>query len=86
MQSSANTVSTITTWLLDSIAKSLRIKTKNKTITVESFSDAALSSPIQEDSHDATTAQETTKFGLLVSPSQYAESRSIQEINIERNQ
>ena len=85
MQSSANTVSTITTWALSTIARSLRIKTKDKSISVESFSDASLTNLIQEDTHDATLATETNKFGLLVSPSQYAESRSMQEINIERN-
>lgn len=85
MQSAANTVTTIANWAMGSVARSLRISTNNKEITVQAFSDTSLATLIEENSHSATTATETTKFGLLVSPSQYAESRSVQQIKIERN-
>ncbi len=67
------------------MVKSIRVKTKNKAITIQSFSDANLSSVIQTDTHTATDAVETTKFGLIVNPSSYDEQKSMSKIKIERN-
>lgn len=84
LQSIASSVSEIVSWKITTVLRSLRVKTSNKMITVESFSDASLYSPIRTDSHNASTAVESTKFGIVVSPSSYNESKTVSEINIER--
>jgi len=86
IQSVANTVATVATWSFSSIIKSLKIKTLGKQITVEAFSDADAQTRIGNAvAHTAPTAEPTTKFGLIISPSAYAESKKASKINIERN-
>lgn len=84
IQSAANTVSEIFKWQVSSIVKSLKVFTSNKTITVKSYSDVAMQTEINSQDYTASAAQETTKFGIVVSPSSYNESSTVSEINIER--
>lgn len=67
------------------MVKSIRVKTKGKDIVVQSFSDANLASAIQTDTYTASEATPTTKFGLIVNPSNYDEQKSMSKIKIERN-
>lgn len=86
IQSVANTVSTVATWSFSSIIKALKIKTSGKQINIEAFSDAGATTRIGNTVvHNATTAVPTSKFGLVISPSAYAESKKASKINIERN-
>jgi hypothetical protein len=86
IQSVANQVSEIVSWSLSAVVRSLKIKTKSKTITIDAYSDTELSSRIDYPlNYDATTASESTKFGLLAAPSSANESRSASKINIRRN-
>jgi hypothetical protein len=85
IQSAANTVSEILKWQVSNIVKSIRVFTSNKTITVKSYSDTSLQTEIDSKIYDApSSAQETTRFGVVVSPSSYNQSGTISEINIER--
>lgn len=86
IQSSANTVSTVASWLFSSIIKSIKVKTLNKRITVEAFSDTSSTTKIDTSKvYDSTTATPTTTFGLLISPSSYNETKNAKSIKIERN-
>lgn len=84
IQSAANTVSEIFRWQVSNIVKSLRVLTNNKVITVKSYSDTNLQTEINSQDYAASSASETTKFGIVVSPSGYNESKTVAEINIER--
>jgi hypothetical protein len=84
IQSAANTVSEILKWQISSVVQSIKVMTSNKTITVKSYSDAALQTEVNSQDYTATNAQETTMFGVVVSPSSYNQSGTISEINIER--
>ena len=84
IQSAANTVSEIVKWQVSNIVKSLRVLTSNKNITVKSYSDTDLATEIDSTDYNASSASETTKFGIVVSPSGYNESKTVSEINIER--
>lgn len=84
LQSAANTVSEIVKWQVNNIVRSLRVRTSNKNIEVTSYSDSNLATQIDSRSHNATSATESTKFGIVISPSPYNENKSISEINIER--
>ena len=84
IQSAANTVSEILKWQVSNVVKSLRVFTKDKTITVKSYSDNNLQTEIDSKIHDAVGAQESTRFGVVISPSAYNESKTVAEINIER--
>jgi hypothetical protein len=84
IQSASNTVSEILKWQVGNIVRSLRVFTSNKNITVKSYSDTSLQTEINSQEYTATTAQETTRFGVVISPSSYNESKTVSEINIER--
>ena len=85
LQSIANTVTTLATYAIASAAKSLKISTLNKQISVQPYSDTSLATAIgTELQFDASAASETTKFGLMVSPSQYDEQMAVAQINIKR--
>lgn len=84
IQSSANTITEILKWQVSNIVRSIRVLTSNKSITVQSFSDTALGTQIDSKIHNAASATETTKFGIIVSPSSYNEGKTVSEINIER--
>lgn len=87
IQSSANTISTLATWAFSAIIKALRIKTFGNRISVEAFSDTAGQTKIDATRVYDTSAEtsKTTKFGLLVSPSSYSETKNAKSIKIERN-
>lgn len=85
LQSVANSISTIASWSYSTMARALRIKTSNKQITVETYSDTGFSSLLGTQSYNATSASETSKFGILASPSSYNESRTLSSIKIRRN-
>jgi hypothetical protein len=84
IQSAANTVSEILKWQVSNVVKALRVITSNKQITVKSYSDTAMANEIDSKVYNASNAQETSKFGIVVSPSAYNESKTVSEINIER--
>jgi hypothetical protein len=84
IQSAANTVSEILKWQVSGIVKSIRVITSNKNITVKSYSDVSLQTEINSKNYAATSAQETTRFGVVVSPSSYNQSGTVSEIKIER--
>jgi hypothetical protein len=75
----------VTTWAVSQVVKSLRVKTKDKKITVESFSDSNLSTLIQSNEYTASNASKTSKFGLMINPSGYDERKNVAKIKIERN-
>tara|TARA_B110000459_G_C16090858_1_gene265108 strand:+ start:106 stop:375 length:270 start_codon:yes stop_codon:yes gene_type:complete len=84
IQSAANTVSEILKWQVSGIVRSLKVMTSNKNITVKSYSDTSLQTEINSQDYAAPGAQETTRFGVVVSPSSYNQSGTVSEINIER--
>jgi hypothetical protein len=84
IQSAANTVSEILKWQVSGIVRSVRVLTSNKNITVKSYSDTSLQTEINSQEYAAPSAQETTRFGVVVSPSSYNQSGTVSEINIER--
>lgn len=85
IQSVANSVSTILSWSYDTVAKALRIKTANKEISVESYSDTSFANLIGSQTYSASSAVETTNFGIMATPSSYNESRTLGSIKIRRN-
>lgn len=86
IQSVANQVSEMVSWAVSATVKALRIKTNNKTIQVDAYSDAEATSAVDSTlSYDASSATESTKFGVMGAPSSYGESRSVSKINIRRN-
>lgn len=85
IQSAANTVSEILKWQVSSIVKSIKVLTSNKTITVKSYSDTNMQTEINSQDYSATNAQETTRFGVVVSPSSYNASSTVSEIDIKRS-
>ena len=84
IQSAANTVSEILKWQVSNVIRSLRVFTKDKTITVKSYSDANLQTEVNSTDYTASSAQESSKFGIVISPSAYNEAKTVAEINIER--
>lgn len=72
-------------WTFSSIIRSLKVKTLNKQISVDSYSDINQSTLIANVTYEAPTATETTKFGIMMSPSSYNESRTLSSIKIRRN-
>jgi hypothetical protein len=85
VRSASATVSTLATYAIDYVARSLRVFVKDKQVTIQPFSDAAGNTSIgSEIIYDASAATETTKFGILISPSSYDEQGSIQDISIKR--
>jgi len=85
LQSVNNSVTSLMSWTFSSIIRSLKVKTLNKQISVDSYSDINQSTLIANVTYEAPTATETTKFGIMMSPSSYNESRTLSSIKIRRN-
>lgn len=85
LQSVAGSVSTIVSYAISAVIRSMRVTTSNKSITVDTFSDANLATPITTNTYNATTATETTNFGIMMAPSSYNESKTLSSIKLRRN-
>lgn len=87
LQSASNTVATLATWAFSAIIKALKIKTSGDRISLEAFSDSSGETKIDTTRvYDAPSdTDKSTKFGLLISPSSYSETKSAKSIKIERN-
>lgn len=86
-QSIANVVSTVVSWSLGEVGiGSLRVKTNDKVISAQAYSDSAGSTPQgSEQTYNATSAQKTNMFGITVVPSVYQQGNSSSGIVIDQN-
>jgi hypothetical protein len=93
IQSAANTVTTLTSWLVASAIQSIRViissvnpaKT-SATATIKPYSDTNLSSQIGSDlTYTPTGVAINAKYGIMVKPSSYSQGTTIDEITIETN-
>jgi hypothetical protein len=86
VQSVAGTVTEVFKWRFESLLRSLRIKTKDKAITISAFSDEDLTTQVGADIvYTPTGVNVTTKFGITIKPSDYDQSYSIGAVEFERN-
>lgn len=85
LQSVSGTVTALMTWTFSTVIRALKVKTLNKQISVDSYSDAAQSNLVANVSYNASSATETTNFGIMASPSSYNESKTLNSIKIRRN-
>ena len=85
LQSVNNSVTALMSWTFSTVIRSLKVKTLNKLISVDSYSDAAQTSLISNVTYNASAANETTQFGIMMSPSSYNESKTLSSIKIRRN-
>lgn len=85
IQSIGGSVTALMSWTFSSIIRALKIKTLNKQISVDSYSDANQANLIANVTYNASSATETTNFGIMASPSSYNESKTLNSIKIRRN-
>lgn len=78
LQSASNVVSTITSWTLSAVAKSLRVKTSGSQITAQVFSDTSLATQIGSDLvYTPSGAAITGNSGIVVYPSSTSQGYSV---------
>lgn len=86
IQSAASVVSTITSWVISSAAKSLRIKTSANEVTVKAFSDENLVTQIGSDLvYTGSGVVVTSNYGIVVYPSSSSQGTTLGEIEINKN-
>lgn len=85
LQSVGGSVSAIASWTFNTVIRALKVKTLNKQISVDNYSDVSQANLIANVTYNATSATETTNFGIMASPSSYNESKTLGSINIRRN-
>jgi hypothetical protein len=83
LQSVANTVSTVASWLLSTTANSFKVNTSGQTITVSAYSDANTVSQIGSNLvYTATGAALTTAYGISIIPSTTNQSYSVASVEV----
>ena len=93
IQSAANTITTLTSWLVASVIQSIRVIVSSvnpaktsATVTVKPYSDQNLSTQIGADlTYTPTGVAINAKYGIMVKPSSYSQGTTIDEITIETN-
>jgi hypothetical protein len=86
IRSAASTVSTLTSWTLAAVARSLRIKTTGSQITAQAFSDTNLATQIGSDLvYTPSGAAITGNSGIIVYPSSTSQGSTLGKIQITIN-
>jgi hypothetical protein len=87
-KSVSNAVSEVTRWSLAAMAAAFRVITNasTKTITIRPYKDVSMTTQIGSDltSTQATATMET-KFGIVLSPSDYVQGSTLDDFNINSN-
>lgn len=88
IKSSSNAITEVARWSLSSMAAAVKIITDsiNKKITVRPYKDKEMTSQIGSDlTHTDSSAIITSKFGIILTPSDYMQGSSIDDFNIDSN-
>lgn len=86
LQSVANTVTEVTNWTIANVAAAFKVKTSGSSLTIKPYSDSAMTTQIGADlTYTPSSPTITKKFGLMISPSTYAQGSSITSTTIETN-
>jgi hypothetical protein len=86
LQSAGSVVSEIFAWTVDTIIKSLRIKTRGSEITVSAYSDDNLTTQIGSDIvYTATGVTVYPSYGITIQPSGQNQGFSFDSFEVERN-
>lgn len=86
LQSVANTVTEVTSWVISSVANSLKVITSGTTITAKPYSDNSLATQIGSDlTYSANNATISTQFGIVVAPSAYSQGNSMSSFEATSN-
>jgi hypothetical protein len=87
-KSVSNAVSEVTRWTLSSMASAIKVITNSATkiITIRPYKDTSMSTQIGSDlTYTASTATMETKFGIVLSPSDYVQGSTTDDFNINSN-
>ncbi len=86
LQSVSGSVSAIYSWALASLASAFRVKTTGNQITMQAYSDTAMTTQIGSDTnYTPSSPTKTKRFGLSIGPSAYNQGTSISSVIIKRN-
>lgn len=86
LQMVSGTVSVLTSWAISSAAAAFRVKTASNQVTIQAYSDSALTSQIGSNiTYDASSPTKTTRFGISLGPSSYNQGTAISNVTIKRN-
>lgn len=88
IQSSSNVVSEVTRWTLASMAAAFKVVTNaaTKVITIKPYKESAMTNQIGSDlTYTATGATISTKFGVVLGPSDQAQGNTLDDFNISSN-
>ena len=86
LKSASNIVTEMYKWTISTIAASIKVITSGQQITVRAYSDNSLTTQIGSDlTYTATGATIDTSFGIVVTPSAYAQGSSLDGFQITTN-
>jgi hypothetical protein len=84
IQSVSGTVTTLTSWMLASVAQSFKVITSGSATTVKAYSDTDLVTQIGSDlTYTPTGITITPQYGIMIKPSSYSQGNTIDEVTIE---
>lgn len=88
IQSASNAVSEITRWTLSSMAEAFKVivNSATKVITIRPYKDTAMTTQIGSDlTYTASSATISKKFGIVLSPSDNIQGKTLDDYNIQSN-
>ena len=84
IQSVSGTVTTLTSWMIASVAQSFKVLTSGSSTTIKAYSDTNLVTQIGSDlTYTPTGITITPQYGIMIKPSSYSQGNTIDEITIE---
>lgn len=86
LQSVSGSISALYSWTLSSLAAAFRVKTSGNAITMQAYSDIAMTSQIGSDTtYNASAPTKTKRFGVSIGPSNYNQGTTVSKVIIKRN-
>lgn len=86
IQSVSNTVSTIASTAISSVAQALKVSISGTQLTTKAYSDSAMTTQIGSDwVYTPTGVTVTPKYGIVLSPTNYSQGTTIDEVDITLN-